>query len=60
MNRTFIIIPDGVSYSQLFTDIELKCQSCDQVVTKVVYEERTGIGTWICNNMHLSREKFGV
>jgi hypothetical protein len=60
MNRIFKIISDGVSYDQLFTDVELKCQSCDQIVDKVIYEERTGTGTWICKNMHLSQEKIGV
>lgn len=60
MNRIFKIIPDGVSYDQLFTDVELKCQVCIEIVNKVVYSERTGIGTWICKNMHLSQEKIGV
>jgi hypothetical protein len=60
IDKRFRIIPHGVSYSQLFTDVELKCQSCHEIVNKVVYEERTGIGTWICKNMHLSKEKIGV
>lgn len=60
MNRIFKIVPDGVSYDQLFTDVQLNCQVCDKVVTKVSYSERTGMGTWICQNMHLSREKIGV
>lgn len=60
MNRQFKIIKDGVSYNMLYTDAELKCQTCDIIVNKVNYSERTGIGEWICPELHFSRGVIGV
>jgi hypothetical protein len=59
-NRIFKIIPDGVSYHTLYNDVVLLCKTCGVEVYKVVYSERTGIGEWICSEMHLSREVIGV
>jgi hypothetical protein len=58
--RLFKIIPDGVSYDTLYNDVVLFCKTCGIEVNKVIYSERTGIGEWICSNMHLSKEKIGV
>jgi hypothetical protein len=60
MHRQFKIIKDGVSYNMLYTDAELKCQTCDVIVNKVSYSERTGIGEWICPELHFSRGVIGV
>lgn len=60
MNRQFRIIKDGVSYQMLYTDAELPCQECGVIVNKVSYSERSGIGEWICPELHLSRGLIGV
>ena len=56
----FRIIKDGVSYDTLFTDVSIPCKTCGESVSKVIYTERTGEGTWICSNMHLSKDVIGV
>lgn len=58
--RIFKIVPDGASYTTLYSDVEVECKSCGDIVTKLSYFERTGLAEWICKNMHLSREKIGV
>lgn len=58
--RIFKIIPDGPSYHTLYDDVVFVCKTCGVEVYKVTYSERTGIGEWVCPEMHLSREKIGV
>jgi hypothetical protein len=58
--RILKIIPDGVSYNTLYDNVVLNCKTCGIEVNKVSYSERTGLGEWICFNMHTSREKIGV
>lgn len=58
--RIFKINKSGPSYDTLYTDVELPCQSCGEIVTKVIYSERSGIGEWICSSMHQSRDVIGV
>lgn len=58
--RTYRIIKDGASYNILYTDAEMPCQTCDAVVDRVSYNERTGIGEWICPYLHFSRGIIGV
>lgn len=54
------IIRDGSSYTTLFTDINIECTTCKEIVSKVYYSERTGVGEWICSRMHLSKDVIGV
>lgn len=60
MTKIFKIVPDGAAYITSHTDLEFKCKECGMSVDKVYYSERTGIGEWICQYKHVSREKIGV
>lgn len=59
-NKIFVIRTDGASYQTLYNNVEFPCQTCGVIVNKLSYSERSGIGEWICPEMHLSKEKIGV
>lgn len=60
MSRVFRILPEGASYRILYSDVNFLCQTCGVSVNKMSYDERSGIGEWICPDLHHSTEKIGV